>query len=127
MDIKFNNPQLAFLHIYPQYSWHDTVVIVGNKLALSALATILNRVARTGKPGIIDRDNPEHIKLDEVTVDCCFVNDGEGFEIVVIPVEDSETWNRLPVPYTAEYIKPTKEEHKFLTNLLKNIIKRRST
>ncbi len=75
------------LHVYGQYAWHDVVEIVGTSVALRLLAKVVNRAV-----------SQQSAETDEV-----FVNDGEGFTIRVVRLDDSPTVVRLAVPYTAEY------------------------
>ncbi len=81
-----SNPA-ALLHIYGQQAWHDNVYIVGNQVALMRLRNTINAVL--GGPSLAKTE--------------AFASDGEGFGIHVICNEDAETWNKLRVPYMAEY------------------------
>lgn len=72
------------LHIYAANLWHGDAYIVGTKDALENLQTVI-KAALKGKVG-----------------ECqAFVNDGEGFDAIVMMV-DEKTADTLACPYTDE-------------------------
>jgi len=75
------------LHVYYYDSaWHDSAFIIGDKVALKALYAALGKVIES------DKDEAIGVKF--------FVNDGEGFSVVIIPEKDME---KMAVPYSNEY------------------------
>ena len=80
-----------FLHLYPQPFWHDEAYIVGNRKGLERLRDALNKALE-----------------DEGDVDVSvnvMANDGEGYSVHVVKVNDGEKINMLAVPYTDEISK----------------------
>lgn len=73
------------LHIYAQGSFHERAYIVGTPEALEALRGAIDLALSKGKG-----------------TSASFVNDGEGFDTVVIQV-DPETAKKLAVPYSNDY------------------------
>lgn len=73
------------LHIYPQTSWHEEAWAVGNRAALEALRDAINRALESNKP-------------EGVTM---FANDGEGYRVLVVPLEDSDV-DTLKLAYHEE-------------------------
>lgn len=70
------------LHVYPQFLWHQDVVMVGTKASLEALRQAID------------------VALLEGAEACEFtVTDGEGFRVVVVRNDDEKAWDRLAVPY----------------------------
>jgi len=74
------------LHIYAQDSWHQPVTIVGNRSALEALRDAIQSAIDTGQNAA-------------TTVDV-FTNDGEGYEVLIMPCEDAVLWETFATPYT---------------------------
>jgi hypothetical protein len=90
-DLAGQERKIKLLHIYPQYQWHCEAYIVGNTEALTELRDALNRAIESGKAETTGKK------------DGVFVSDGEGYDVVVIPVNEpweSETWNKLMYPYS---------------------------
>jgi len=73
------------LHVYAQGSFHESAYIAGTPEALKALRDAIDLALAKGR-GICTS----------------FVNDGEGFDAVVVRV-DSETAFKLAVPYGDDY------------------------
>lgn len=85
---EFEN--LPWLHVYPQYSWHGELRIVGNASAFRALAAALIEAAETG------RAETE-----------ASVIDGEGYSIEI--QRTNTTGLRLTSrPYVAEWCRNLK-------------------
>jgi hypothetical protein len=79
---------MEVLHVYAQEQWHSEVHIVGTPAALRHLARTLEKAAR------------EQVA---VTSEPLFVNDGEGFEVRVVRLDDDKTADSLAVPYTRDF------------------------
>lgn len=79
------------LHIFPQGSWHDEVMIAGNREGLLALKNAVEKALNN------ERFGESH----------AFVNDGEGFTILVAQLHPSEM-DAFKVPYTDEHAKALK-------------------
>jgi hypothetical protein len=62
------------LHIYSQDAWHDTAYIVGDRQSLAALRDCLTEALDSG----------------EATKFNSFTNDGEGYTIEVIPLDEPQ-------------------------------------
>ena len=77
------------LHVYGQYSQHDTVYITGNRAALRQLAGILSQVSLS--------DTGTKLETGFMTAD------GEGYDVHIL-LEDSswqaDYWAKLGLPYT---------------------------
>lgn len=74
------------LNVYPQHVWHDDVYIVGNRAALELLAEAVQKALDGGRGQCLS-----------------FANDGEGYDVHIVRLEGEETWDRMAVPYTADY------------------------
>lgn len=83
------------LHVYGPDAFHDDVFIVGTPDALRALAKTVDRAIRY-----------QEAELPE----CMFVNDGEGFQVRVLRVDDEKTALALAVPYTADYAQDKRDD-----------------
>ena len=70
------------LHIYGQIAWHDEVTIIGDKTSLTKLRNAIE----------------EAINKDSSMTDGV-VNDGEGFNILII---NDNNIDKLPLPYSDE-------------------------
>lgn len=76
------------IHIFPQHQWHDESFIMGEPQDLLALADAIQRaVAMHGDPS-----KPPAQKVETYT------NDGEGYNIFVVPMSKDEM-NNLSLPY----------------------------
>lgn len=76
------------LHIYGQGFWHAPATIIGNREALEHLVATLHRA----------------LEMDvglELSHETC-ANDGEGYDIRVIRLEDETAWRQIATPYTDE-------------------------
>lgn len=82
------------LHVYGQEQWHDDAYIVGDAASLQALRDAIDRALASGR--------------DKCT---SFVNDGEGFDVVVIKA-DPAVLDRLMVPYNDEIAEEKNGESK---------------
>jgi len=72
------------LHIYAQSSWHDNATIAGTPESLKALRGAIDTAIQKGVA-----------KCDS------FVNDGEGYTIIVQSMSADEA-ERIAAPYTDE-------------------------
>lgn len=72
------------LHVFGQAQWHDDAYIVGDETSLRALRDAIDRALASGR--------------DKAT---SFVNDGEGFDVVVIKADEA-VLDRLMLPYNDE-------------------------
>jgi hypothetical protein len=70
------------LHIYGQDAWHDTAYIVGDRQSLAALRDCLAEALYSG----------------EATKFNSFTNDGEGYSIEVIPLDEPQM-ETMRLPY----------------------------
>ncbi len=82
--------EIPFLHLHAQRHPHDEAYLIANRLALLRLQGALTYALGTGKRASVE----------------LFVNDGEGFEVVIQP-DDSpclpgHRWARRVTPYTVE-------------------------
>lgn len=73
------------LHVHGQREWHDEVIITGTRVALLALGEACLRAARG----------------QMTTEDGFFVNDGEGFIVVVVPIREP-LLDLMLKPYSGE-------------------------
>jgi hypothetical protein len=73
------------LHIYSPHAWHDPSYIIGTTLALKNLRNAIDKALENGG-GIATS----------------FVSDGEGFDAVVVKVDNEQELNNLILPYTEE-------------------------
>lgn len=88
---------IALLHIYAQYGWHDTAWIAGNRDGLLKLRNAID-AALTDKHGL---------GLSESVS----VNDGEGYKIAVVENDKpwaDPSWRRLCVPYISRMANETR-------------------
>lgn len=74
------------LHIYAQQSWHQPVTIVGNRAALEALRDAIQQALDIGQGVTTSAE--------------VFTNDGEGYEVLIMPCEDKDLWDTFATPYT---------------------------
>lgn len=88
--------RVPLLHIYGQESWHDSVVVVGNKAALEILLQAIKTALKTG------RGNSETV----------YPADREGYGVIVLQKngEVPEDWGRLALPYTNEIARDKRED-----------------
>ena len=93
---------IRYLHIYGQSDWHSEAFIVGDREALIFLRNAIDRAIENGKPESvgIGRGRNTDVSLDSAD-SCVFVNDGEGYEPIVI-CASPETMDKMAVPYTDE-------------------------
>lgn len=81
------------LHVYAQTDWHSEAYIVGTRLALQDLRDAIDRALSEDQGGIATS----------------FVNDGEGFDTVVLRVDNEAEFAKLAVPYTSDIAKERNE------------------
>lgn len=74
------------LHIYAQDTWHTPATIIGDRAAISALINTLQKALN---------ENEEVVHTKEFTV-----NDGEGYDVRVILLENNDIWNNIKYPYS---------------------------
>ena len=80
-------PDLPLLHLHAQEQEHAEAWVVGNRAGLVALRDALDRALAMNVP----------------TSAHAFVNDGEGFALIVIPDDSpwlSPAWTQAARPYT---------------------------
>ena len=82
------------LHVYGQGAWHEDAYIVGNIAGLIRLYAAVGAACRS----------LEHHSSIEVST-----NDGEGYAVHIIRLEDAARWIRLAVPYTADVAEERRE------------------
>lgn len=76
------------MHIYGQEMWHDDVSIIGDTASLTALKKAIEDALETGSGFAL-----------------AFVNDGEGFNTLVVRVDDAGRLDNLAVPYMDDMAK----------------------
>lgn len=74
----------AHLHVYGQEAWHDEAFVVGDVAGLTALRDAIDAALRDGA----------------AVTPVVFVNDGEGYQVVVAAVPDM---SGVAVPYHDEF------------------------
>lgn len=74
---------MSKLHIYGQQQWHDEAFIVGSIDALIKLRDGLDRVIKTKEAGGV----------------CTSTSDGEGYDVIIIPNDNEQTWEEMYLPY----------------------------
>lgn len=80
---------MKLLHVHAQGSFHDDVYIYGNREALEALASAIQLA-------IVNR-----VSMNEF-----FVNDGEGFRVIVIHNDaqwEDKSWTDAATPYIDDF------------------------
>lgn len=77
---------VRWMNVYPAYTHHDFVAIVGDQQALQHLGERLLAAAAMGAATAI-----------------CFATDGEGYAIEVLRVDDIEERDDIIAPYVAEF------------------------
>lgn len=82
-----SNKPVGTLHVFAQFTHHADALIAGNKAGLELLADAIAHAIKYGAR----RSAP------------VFVNDGEGYEVEVRRVDESEVDN-LGAPYYSTYI-----------------------
>ena len=96
--------EIKLLHIYAQGAWHDDVYIIGNRAGLQRLHKAISQALESGIADTADpRDFPG-----------LMVNDGEGYEVRVIKMDnfewDGEFWTRLATPYMESHAKDKRDD-----------------
>ncbi|MEW6048032.1 MAG: type II toxin-antitoxin system HicB family antitoxin [Bacillota bacterium] len=74
------------LHVYGQALWHQDVYLVGNRRALRKLRAAVTAALNRGR-GSCET----------------FANDGEGYDVHVVCVDDPATLDKLAVPYHGKH------------------------
>ena len=91
-DPPFDYETVPWLHVYPQYSNHSELKIIGNPAALLGLAAALQMAVENG-----------NAECDG------FVKDGEGYEIIIL--RTNMTGLRYSsLPYTADWCRELKTD-----------------
>jgi hypothetical protein len=85
MEIEMSEEQYGELHIYPQYTHHDHAQVKGTRIGLEALAAAIAAALKDGE-------------AESAPV---FVNDGEGYTVLVECVESAAA---LETAYTFEWV-----------------------
>lgn len=81
------NPRRGTLHVYGQQAHHDELYIVGDHAGLVHLRDALVRALRDG-----------------VGTGVAMPADGEGYDLIVIRCDRQADWERLRLPYTADWL-----------------------
>lgn len=81
------------MHIYAQDSWHQPATIVGNRAALERLVETIQSALDTGQGSTFELET--------------FANDGEGYEVRVMVINDTDMWAQIATPYTDEMCQGT--------------------
>lgn len=76
-----------FMHIHAQYQWHDKAYILANKQALLNLRQAIDDALYNG-----------------CGYATAFTGDGEGYDVLVARINDSEKFSQMSLPYTDEEI-----------------------
>jgi hypothetical protein len=79
--------RMGRLHIYGQQAHHDELYIVGDHAGLIYLRDALVRALRDG-----------------VGTGVVMTADGEGYELIVVRCDRPAGWERLRLPYTADWL-----------------------
>lgn len=81
------------LHVYGQDFWHQDAYLVGGRKALKKLRAAIERALAEGRAACQT-----------------FTNDGEGYDLHVVRVDDAETLDRLALPYRARYARKARRK-----------------
>lgn len=93
-----------WLHVYPAPLWHDSVAIIGTQQALRHLAERLLAAADAGT----------------AIADCC-ANDGEGYWLDIVRVDDLANRSDIPCHYVDELADGPKVEGHLPRRILRQI------
>lgn len=74
------------LHVYAQGQWHGDAWLVGDREGLTALRDAVDRALTDGSAACE-----------------AFVDDGEGYAVLVVHLDHDGPWGRMRSPYIAEY------------------------
>jgi hypothetical protein len=85
MENEMSEQQYGELHIYPQYTHHDNAQVKGTRLGLEALAAAIAAALKDGE-------------AESAPV---FVNDGEGYTVLVECVENADA---LETAYVFQWV-----------------------
>lgn len=77
---------MELLHIFAQDSWHQPATIVGNRAALEHLIETLQSALDTGQGSTFELET--------------FTNDGEGYTVRIMVMNDTDLWQQIATPYT---------------------------
>ena len=89
--MKSVKAQYGDLHIYGQYTYHDNAQIKGNRLGLEALVDAIRHA----------------LKYKDSESTPVFVNDGEGYTVLVECVEDA---GKLDAPYIDQIVSESTQQ-----------------
>jgi hypothetical protein len=81
------NHRRGRLHVYGQQAHHDELYVVGDHAGLIHLRDALVRALRDG-----------------VGTGVAMPVDGEGYDLIVIRCDSQADWERLRLPYTADWL-----------------------
>ena len=80
-NTEFKMPD--FCHVYSPEAWHDDAFIVAGTDALLKIKETIDKAIAYGQGSC-----------------SLFVGDGEGFDLVIVKLDDSAKQNKMQVPYT---------------------------
>ncbi len=83
--MKSINQPIGYLHIFGQYTYHDSAQIKGTRLGLEVLYAAIKHA----------------LKYKEYESDAVFVNDGEGYNVLVECIDDA---GKLDPPYIDQVV-----------------------
>lgn len=81
---EFDMPD--FCHVYSSGAWHEDAFIVAGTDALLKIKETIDKALQSGQSSC-----------------ALFVNDGEGFDLIIVKTDDPAIKNKLRVPYTEDY------------------------
>lgn len=74
-----------FCHIYSAGAWHEDAFIIAGTDALLKIKETIDKALESGQSSC-----------------ALFVNDGEGFDLIIVKTDDPAIKDKLRVPYTDE-------------------------
>lgn len=108
-DLSGKKADIALLHVYGPYTYHDQVMIVGNTEGLMRLLDTI-RKALTGNA------QQDRAVASMPINEAVFHTDGEGYQVIVIRQDadwQAKEWDNLLCPYTDDvYLKGLPDEQR---------------
>jgi hypothetical protein len=96
-----DNQRLGRLHVYGQHTHHDEVYIVADHIGLIRL-----------------RDTIVRALHDQMGTQLVMTSDGEGYTLIVLRRDSQKDWERLQLPYMADWIRKCEENKTHPADLL---------
>jgi hypothetical protein len=97
-DLSGKKADIALLHVYGPYTYHDQVMIVGNTEGLMRLLDVIRKA--------LTNDAEQDRAVSSMPInEAVFHTDGEGYQVVVIRQDadwQSKEWDEMLCPYTDE-------------------------